>query len=197
MAKYKLSPLGDALYPWLSKPDTKFNAEGLFKTDLALSGSDAVKFKEEIDEAVEEAFAEVTKDMTAKERNSFKKKYPYQVETDDDDNATGRILFFFRQNAKIKLKDGSTKDIKIGIYDAKDKETNALIGPGSVIRLMYSTRPIKMAASKEISIRLDFAKVQIKTLKAFGAGGAGFGSIEGGFESSDEDHGSEEQQEAY
>lgn len=179
-AKYKITPPGEVIHPWINKPDTKFNADGLFKANLALTGAEAAKLQEYIDAEIETAYAELTKDMTAKERNAYKKVAPYEVETDDDEKPTGRTIFHFKQNAKIKLKDGTTKDISIGIYDSKDNETKAPIGGGSVLKVMFTVRPFKHVSQKAISVRLDFAKVQIVSLKTFSAS-AGFGAVEGGF----------------
>ena len=36
------TPKGIAQYPWLSKPDTKFNEEGVYKVDLIIPKSDAI-----------------------------------------------------------------------------------------------------------------------------------------------------------
>ena len=42
MAKAKFtSPKGTAMWPWLSKPDTRFDAEGKYKSDLLVKKEDA------------------------------------------------------------------------------------------------------------------------------------------------------------
>lgn len=178
--RYQMSPVGEFLFPWINKPDVKFNADGLFHVDLRLTGKDAADLREDLDRKAQEAFDEITAEMTPAERKKFKLYVPYEVEEDEEGNPTGATIFNFKQNAKIKLKDGSTKEIQIGIYDANGDDAKVNIYGGSTGRIMYSTRPIKMAGTKEAGVRLDFSGVQIASLST-GAGGSRFGKIEGGF----------------
>jgi hypothetical protein len=174
---YKTSPFGEAIHPWINKADTKFNEAGLFKVDHLVTGAEAQAQKAEIDKAAEAAFEEMTAEMTAGERKKFTIYRPYEVQEDDDGNPTGAIVFNYKQNATIRLKDGTTKNIKISIQDAKGNDTSVAIYGGSIIRVMYSMRPIKMAGTKQIGVRLDFSMVQVKKLGK-GSGGKGFGAIE-------------------
>lgn len=180
--KYHNSPVGVALYPWVNKPDTKFNDSGLFKVNLALSGEAAEKERAMLDKLVQEAFEEHTKDMTAAERKKWSPYVPYEVEEDDDGHPTGRIIVQYRQNAKIKLKDGTVKDVAIGIYDSKDQPMHKAVFGGSELRVRYSARAIVIASTKKAGVRLDFSAVQVAKLVS-GTGGGGFGgTIDGGYE---------------
>lgn len=185
MAKstYYDSPFGVAVYPHLNKPDSKFNADRpLYKTGLRLEGEAAQRMKEKVDEAAQAAFDEFMeegdgKGMTPGERKKLSVYHPYTVEEDDNGNPTGAIVFDFKQNAQIKLRDGTVKDIVIGVYDAAGKEMHKLVRGGSEIRVNYSMRPIPMKSLKQVGVRLDFSRVQVRKL-AEGNGG-GFGAVDG------------------
>lgn len=176
---YNISPIGEALYPWINNADTEFNDAGVFKVDLRLTGKDAADLREDVDEKAQAGFDELTADMTAGERKKFTIYRPYEVEEDDEGNPTGAIIFRFRQNATIKLKDGTEKKVQIGVQDSEGNDTRVAIFGGSKLRVLYSARPIKVVSSKQAGVRLDFSMVQIAELAK--SSGPKFGKIDGGF----------------
>lgn len=178
--QYHISPIGPFQHPWLNKPDTKFNADGLFSVGLILTGKTAEDLKAKIDGAVKAAFNEHTAEMKPGIAKQWSEYRPYTEETDDDGEPTGKTIFDFKQNAKIKLKDGSTKDVQIELRDAADNVFRKAIFPNSEGRILFSMRPIVMTSSKQVGVRLDFAKVQVTKLVQ-GGGGRGFGAVDGGF----------------
>lgn len=184
---YKTSPFGVAVFPHLSKPDIAFGRgeNPLYHVKLALEGKEAADLKASISKAAQDAFDAFFENgkgasLSKAEAAKFTVYVPFEDETDKEGNPTGRTLFEFKQNARIKLKDGTFKDITIGIWDATGKKavTKPVWG-GSVIRIDYSMRPIPMASLKAVGVRLDFAKVQVKELATSGQGGSGFGAVEG------------------
>lgn len=177
---YRPSPTGDARYPWINKPDTKFNAAGLFKTDLIVSGEPAATFRAKLDTDAQAAFEAETKDMTPGERKKFSLYVPYTVEEDDEGNPTGRIIFHFKQNATLTI-EGAEKQIRIAIFNAADEPKEIPIWSGDKIRVMYRPRTIKLASTKQVGIRLDFLKVQVLAKASRDAAPGGFGSVEGGY----------------
>lgn len=189
MAKktFYTSPVGVALYPWINKPDTKYNPEGLFKVKLAVGGDEANTLKAQIDGFVDEAYEEYAKGdekrpaWTPKDRKAWGKQYPYEEETDEEGAPTGRILFTFKQNATIHLKDGTTKDVTIGIRDSEDKALDVAIFGGSKLRVMFSPRQSVLQTSKKVGVRLDFALVQVIELAKGSGSSLGFGAYEGGY----------------
>ena len=50
-----ITPVGLAVYPYLSAPDVKYNADGVFKTTLRLTAEEAASLIEQIDNAQEES----------------------------------------------------------------------------------------------------------------------------------------------
>ena len=93
-----VSPKGTASYPYLTKPDTKFNPDGEYKVSLIVAGEAASKTSEFLAEQHE---ASVSK---AKKENAGKR-----VKEGDlpfIENADGTVTFKFKLKAKITTKIG-------------------------------------------------------------------------------------------
>lgn len=188
-SKYYDSPFGIADHPHLNKPDTKFNPENpLFKSGLDVEGDEAEAFATRIDAAAQAAFDDFMENgegakLTPAERKKFSVYVPYERLEDDQGNPTGVIRFDFKQNQKLRLRDGTTKLLTMPLYDAKGNEVDGekvFVRGGSTVRFRYSMRPIPMKSLKQIGVRLDFAMVQIAELAT--GGQKGFGAVEGDFD---------------
>ncbi len=194
-SQYKVSPIGTFVHPWVTKPDTKYNADGLYHTGLRVEGPEAEAFKEEV-KALSDAFHEEhTKEMKKGERDKWSVYYPFEEEVDDDGAPTGAVIFQFKQNAIIKLRDGAKKSVKIGVRNANDQATKENIFGGDKGRVMWSSRGIPISSAKQAGVRLDFAMVQL-VAKGERTGGGGFGKVEGGFVDDQADGNESEAQDA-
>lgn len=178
-----VSPKGIASYPYLTKPDTKFNPDGEYKVSLSVAGDAASKA---IDFLLEQHEAAVAK---AKKENAGKRvkesELPF-IENDD-----GTVTFKFKLKAKVTPKNGDTFEQKPALFDAKGKPLTGetKVGGGSVVKVSYEVVPYYTAiAGAGVSLRLK--AVQIIELKEYSGGGNaesyGFGEEEG-FEASEED----------
>jgi len=182
MAQYHIGPVGPFTHPWINKADTKFNADGLYTVDQSVTGKPAESLAAKIEGAAQAALNDHTADMKPSEAKKWSLYVPFErVEDDESGEPTGEVIFNFKQNAKIKLRDGSTKDVKIELRDAKDKVIDAQVFSGSEGRVLFSMRPIVMTSSKQVGVRLDFAKVQVTKLQQGGGASRGFGEYEGGY----------------
>ena len=176
--EYHISPEGITRHPWLNKPDTKYNDDGQFKTDLLISGEPANVLAAKIEAAAQTAFDIHVEKLTTAERKKWSRYVPFEREEDDEGNPTGVVAFKFKQNAVIKLRDGDTKNITIELRDSQDNVTSVPVFAGSKVRIMFSMRPIAMTSAKEAGVRLDFYKVQIIELPRRDRG---FGAVDGGY----------------
>ena len=178
-----VSPKGIASYPYLTKPDTKFNTEGEYKVSLLVSGDDASKA---IDFLTKQHKAAVSK---AQKENAGKRvkesELPF-IENDD-----GTVTFKFKMKAKVTPKKGDPFEQKPALFDAKGKPLTGepKVGGGSVIKVSYEVEPYYTAiAGAGVSLRLK--AVQIIELKEYSGGGNaesyGFGEEEG-FEADEDD----------
>jgi uncharacterized protein (DUF779 family) len=157
--KYYTTPKGIASYPKLLKPDTKFNAEGVYTTKLVIPKEDAKELIERIEETFTEEYGE--KKLTLLNP-------PYK----EDEN--GDLLFTFKSKNKPKLFDAAgdpvtDKDLKLG--SGSILKIKGAIGPNIVTGKYYAT--------------LWINAVQIIDLVEFQGGG--FGADESGSYKADRD----------
>lgn len=171
-----VTPAGTAQYPYLTKPDTKFNSDGEYKISLEIPARQAQEIVTFLDEQFEAAVAKAKKENPGKKIKQG--DVPYSV---DDD--TGNVTVRFKLKAKVTPKNGDPFEQRPAIFDAKGKPiTNVSVGGGSKVKVAYELIPYFTAiAGAGISLRLK--AVQVIDLKEFtggaGADAFGFGEEEG------------------
>lgn len=186
-----IGPPGVARHPHLTTFDTKYNPEGLYHYESIMDPSkETDAFVELVQKGSEAGFDELAnafndgQGMTPAERKRWKLYCPVRPEEDDQGNPTGKWIAAFKQNRVIHFKDGSTKEVEVGIKDAGGKkDVKQEVWGGSVLRPMFTMRPNKMTSSKEMGVRLDLVAVQVITLRTKGMGGGGpsFDAVDGGY----------------
>lgn len=212
--RYKTPP-GEALHAWIDKPDTKFNADGLFKTKLILDINETLKdrdgkdvlrdgqpvypardWKAKVDEAAQAAFDEELADLSVGARKKWSLYLPYTEEEDEEGNPTGRIIFEFKRNAKIKIRrTGEEKNLSVACYNVQGKAIPVTaVYSGTIISVGgVEFRPIKITASQKAGVRMDFSKVQILKLRERDSGFEDQSDTYGNWDSeTDEDDGEAE-----
>jgi hypothetical protein len=175
------TPKGTAQYPYLNKPDTKFNPDGDYKCKLELDAADASEIIAFLDEQVEKSVE------LAKKENPGKKikqgDAPYEVNEE-----TGKASFNFKLKAKVTTKSGESFEQRPAIFDAKGKPLqNVNVGGGSKVKIAYEVVPF-YTALVGASISLRMKAVQVIDLVEFSGGASadafGFGE-EDGYEAED------------
>lgn len=171
------TPTGIAQYPWLNKPDTKFNPDGEYKVNLEVDTDAAQKLVTFLDEQFAQAVAEAKKANPGKKIKEGSPGY-------DVNEETGKVTFKFKTKAKVTTKSGDTFDQKIALFDAKGKPlTNAPnIGGGSKVKVSFEIMQYYTAmAGAGLSLRVK--AVQVIDLVEFSGGASaeayGFGEEEG------------------
>lgn len=168
------TPTGTAIYPWLNKPDTKFNPDGEFKLKLAVPGETAQKTVTFLDEQFEQSVAKAKKDNPGKKIKVG--NAPYEINEE-----TGEVVLSFKLKHKVQKKDGTTFEQYPALFDAKLKPMTDEIGGGSTLKVSYEVVPYYTAmAGAGLSLRVR--AVQVLELKQFGGAGAGaygFGEEDG------------------
>lgn len=185
MTDFYESPRGEFHYPWLTKPDTQFNDDGLYKVGLIVSGDNADALKAKIEAASQAALDEHTEDMTSAKRKKWSLYVPFEDYEEEDGSSEGRTVFNFKQNAIIKKRDGDTIDVQITMYDAKGNEVEINVFSGTIGKVMFSMRPIVMASSFKCGVRLDFFQVQIIKPSKGNKRKSGFSSNDDGWDSAE------------
>jgi len=176
------SPKGIAKYPWLSRPDTQFNTDGVYKVNLLIPADEASELCATLDAAADEAVkiarAAAKSPAIAK---MVKRAEPYTPALDDQGEDTGNIEFKFKMNAKVTFKDGTVKPMKPFFFDAKGKPLAVCpnVYGGSGLKVNFSPAPYFAAASKTAGVSLRINAIQIIDLVTSGGGNAsGFGFAE-------------------
>lgn len=150
-AKYKThtTPVGTLGYPRLVEPDTKFNPEGEFRTNLSLDTPD--KLKAFIDKQLDESVKSATESEGKKVKRADP---PYKV---DDD---GIIQFKFKLKHNVTY-NGKSWQNKVALFDAKGTPlSNVSIGGGSQAKVAFEVVPYYTATvGAGVSLRLKAAQI--------------------------------------
>jgi len=155
------TPVGIAVYPKLEKPDTKFDANGVYSVDLDIVEADAEKLINTLTGIASKDYEEECK---AKGKKSLKRAdFPWK-NTED-----GKIRFKF----KLKAKGGTGEkqwDQKPALFDAQGNPVKDLnVGSGSTIKVAFDVVPyFTSMVGHGLSLRLR--AVQVLELKQYLAG---------------------------
>ena len=157
---------GVALYPWLTKPDTKFNEDGEYKVNLVLSKENAAPIIQVIKSVHEENYKQVLK--ASKKKTMKQANPPFSEQLDDDGNPTGNYIFKFKSKAAYKP----------AIFDAKQ---TPLVDPpiwgGSEIKVNATLYPYNSPMSG-VGVSLKKRAVQVIRLVEGSEGASRFGFSE-------------------
>jgi hypothetical protein len=180
------TPAGVAQYPYLNKPDTKFNPEGEYKVNLELNADDAAEICTFLDEQLAAAVAKAKKENPGKKIKEGTAGY-------DVNEDTGKVTLKFKLKAKVNTKSGDSFDQKVVLFDAKGKPITSApnIGGGSKVKVSYEVVPYYTAiAGAGVSLRVK--AVQILELVEYSGGASadayGFGEEDGYEAKASEEH---------
>lgn len=193
------SPRGVFVYPRLTKPDTKFKAEGEFTTKLRVEAGPAAPLMKKIDKAAAESLAAAKKAAkNPKEAAKWETKYlPYEMETDEDGNETGNVLFKFGTKASGETREGRKWKRTVPLFDAKGKPLprskdgtyEVDVWGGSEGYVSFVIMPYSPTVQIGASVSLQLEAAQIVKLVSGGdreASDYGFGSHDDGYTAEDE-----------
>ena len=184
------TPAGEAIFPRLTEPDTKFNPDGEYSVKIRLSETDGEaiynQMKRLIDGEVKKAQEKCkTKLELSKIKVLGDESLPCKKELDENAEETGFYIFSAKMRASgISQKTGKSWNREPAIFDQRgkiitDKEGLA-IWSGSIIRIAYSLIPFNTALGIGVSSKLE--AVQIIELVSGSSGTAksyGFDVVEG------------------
>lgn len=176
-----VTPTGTAQYPWLTKPDTKFNPDGDYSVALTFRDDDG-QFSTLINSEFEKSVAK------AKEENPTSKKIR-EADSPITENEDGSITLKFKLKAKVTPKNGEPFEQRPALFDAKGKplDNSVKIGGGTKMKVSFEIVPFYTAlVGAGLSLRLK--AVQVIDLVEYSGGGDGsafgFGK-EDGYEAED------------
>lgn len=151
-----ITPHGEAVFPRLIEPDTKFDSNGVYSIKLRLpDGPEATALIEKIDAVRQQAFDEAVEAApNALAKKKVKMAEPsYTWELDRDTGLeTNNWLFNFKMKASgLSSKTGKPWQRKPVIFDAKGTpittfKTNSDIWSGSQVKIAFELRPFYVAS---------------------------------------------------
>jgi hypothetical protein len=164
-----VTPVGVAVWPHLHSPDTKFDKDGVYRVQLAYAAdsAEAKQLKAQIDAWVQKAIETENKKRAEDGKKPLAGKIkmadlPYKMETNDEGEETGRMLFNFKQKAKGKTREGEVFERRVALYLKggaplpKDKK----IGGGSKLQVSYEPNPFYTGGlGAGVSLRLEAVMV--------------------------------------
>jgi hypothetical protein len=174
------TPVGTLQYPALIEPDTRFNPDGLFKTNIVIpAGDSADEFEEALTAAKKSAI-----DLFAKESGGKKVKIAAAAPFERDEN--NNLVVKAKLPARVETKSGKSWTQRPALFDSRGQKIptdNLRIGSGTRARVALEIAPYNVPATGAgISLRLR--GVQIIELREPSGGRAedfGFGAEEIGF----------------
>lgn len=199
-----ITPKGVAVYPKLNKPDTKFDADGVYEVKLRLdpdaTGGTLDKKSATLADIIaaatklrDEFLAEKKAELAASSNPKAKKKAKEievreigEADLDEDGEETGLILLKAKMKASgISKKDQTPWTRAPKLFDAKGKPLDAKttqIWGGSVLKVAAKAVPYYAANDNIVGVTLYLEAVQVIELVSGGgrdAGAFGFGEEEG------------------
>jgi len=158
-----VSPAGIAVWPYLNSPDTKFDngGAGEYKVSVKLTEDAAQPVIDKLQKILDQYQAEeISQNPKVKQ---FTPRLPIEEEVDDQGNLTGNWLLKVKQKAQITTANGIV-DMKVALFDAKRRPTNAEIGGGSTLKVATTIIPYTMPSNKAVGISLRLYAVQVLNL---------------------------------
>lgn len=193
-----VTPKAELLYPYLTEPDTKFNANGDYKAEAKLpadaelfdaKGKSHGKIVDFLNQAIEESVAK-----SGEEHNGKKRKGKTIEVTEADDPPfylDGDTLFVkFKLKAFVEPQNGDSFTQAPVLFDSKGKKVKLDKNPwtGTIAKMNFECVPYFNAKDAQAGVTLRMKAVQIID-PVFGGGASadefGFGEEEG-FEAGDE-----------
>jgi hypothetical protein len=131
----KISVKGEAIYPALNKPETRFDVNGVYKVTLKVAKSDASEMVKLFDQAIEDSLATAKLEQKGKLIKLAPK--PYAIEGED-------VFFKFKMKASGVTKKTQEKFTQRPmLFDAKRNPIplDKRIAGGSEIKVAFQLRP--------------------------------------------------------
>lgn len=189
--KTEISPKGIFVYPSLNRPDTKFDADGVYSVKLKLPEAEAAELVTKIDDAISAQVKKTAAEFAAEGKKGKVKRAdaPYTV-----DEEGGTVTINFKMKASGKRKDGTTFTQKPGLKSSKaDPDTkqpmnipeDTIIGGGSIGKVAFTVSPFYTATvGAGVTLRLKAVQVYKLVEPSYSYG---FDAEEGAEDVEDED----------
>jgi len=169
------TPVGELVYPWLTRADTRYDPDGVFQTKLLLP-FDFAPTQELIArlEGVRDSFIQT---LDTDKQASYIPANVFENERDEEGAFTGNVLFRFKLKNHVTPKEGDTfTQTPVLVFAEDGAAVSAPIYGGTMARLKGQVVPYTNAASKAVGVTLRLRSVQVHELVSGGGDGGAFWS---------------------
>jgi hypothetical protein len=143
------TPVGVAKWAWVSKADTKFNADGDYKVTLVLDKNTAEPLIKTVEKELKEFYSGLKSQGKKKIKEASR---PYGEEVDDEGDPTGNVEFKFKSKAKYVP--------RIPVFDAAGKPmTGVDVWSGSKIKVNTTLATYEAGIGAGVTMRLNAVQV--------------------------------------
>ena len=163
------TPVGIAKYPYLVKPDTKFDERGIYKVDLILKPSEA----KTIESAAKKLASKLKMDDV--KTNPARKKWglhlPLLEDAKQDGEATGMVVVRFKQAAVLRTRDGREINKSVLIFDSQgNRVTDINPYSGTKMAVAYTMSAYANPTGSTYGVTFRLVAVQVIELVEGGNG---------------------------
>lgn len=183
MAKAKsykmVTPVAPCMYPFLNKPNTKWNPSGVYKVDLIFDQDDP--FVAELEANAQEAFEDAKDNMKPAQAKRVEYVSPVKPIVDEETGEeTGDVKLSFKRNVISKFK-GKTIKNTITIVDSKAQVIKDVpsIGNGSTLSVAFNASPAVVQGKFYLSLWMN--AVQLVDLVEYAVGADAFSAHDSGY----------------
>ena len=164
------TPVGELVYPWLTRADTRYDPDGLFQTKLLLP----FELAQDLIARLEGVLTDFIGTLEVAQQKKLTPVRVYEQDYDEEGEETGNVLFKVKLKATVTPREGDPFTQKPVIVDALDGAAieQAVYG-GTMARLKGQIVPYTNAAAGTVGVTLRLRSVQVHELvTGDGSGGA-------------------------
>ncbi|MBS7457672.1 hypothetical protein [Coralloluteibacterium stylophorae] len=164
-AKTFFSPRGNARFPKLNEPDTKFDANGVYETGVLFEEGEEAwdKLIQQLTDYRDECFAAWKSENPAKARKAQLADIAVE-ETDKEGEPTGKHYIKVKMKASgVAKRTGKPFTMKPTFFDGRKQQIKVApaIGGGSEVRVSFTPRWYFVDSSKQFGLSLSLNSVQL------------------------------------
>jgi hypothetical protein len=180
-----VSPVGEAVFPWITRADVEHVSTGVYKTDLSVGFEEAQDFIAKLEKTRDDFIATLpmAKQQALAPRPVYfeeytRPEYPEDA-TDEEKKAirdahvgepTGNVLFRFKLKAHVDTDDGGFDQRPVVIHADTGAKVETPVFGGSLIRVKGQIVPYTNQAAGTVGVTLRMKAVQAIEIVSGGDG---------------------------
>ena len=166
-----LTPVGELVFPWVTRADTRYDPDGLFQTKIKMPLENAQDLIARLEKSVDEFLAQ----MEPKDAAKYTPAPVFEEEVDEEGSKTGMVMFKCKLKKKVTPADGDAFEQTVRVVMAEDgSAVQAPVYGGTMARIKGQIVPYRVAATKLVGVTLRMRAVQVHELNSGNSDGGAF-----------------------